>query len=63
MCERISEAVEDVFGFEVPERLKLKPFVHVVSEVLDFGLDEGEWSGEGVVGELCDLINIVSLVI
>lgn len=54
--ERVSEAVEDVFGFEVPEGLELEPLVDVVSEVLDFGLDEGEWPGEGVVGELCDLV-------
>lgn len=55
MREGVSEAVEDVFGFEIPEGLELEPFVDVVSELLDFGFDEGEWPGECVVGELCDL--------
>lgn len=55
MCEGVSEAVEDVFGFEVPEGLELEPFVDVVSELLDFGLHKSERSGEGVIGELCDL--------
>lgn len=55
MREGVSEAAEDVFGFEVPEGLELEPFVDVVFQVLDFGFDEGERSGEGVVGELSDL--------
>ena len=30
VCERVAEAVEDVFGFEVPEGLELEPFGDVV---------------------------------
>ena len=41
--EVLAEAVEDVFGFEVPEGLELEPFADVVAELLDFGLDQGEW--------------------
>jgi hypothetical protein len=51
VCEILAEAVEDVFGFEVPKGLELEPFGDVVSEVLDFDLDQGEWSLEGIVRE------------
>jgi len=54
-CEVFAEAVEDVFGFEIPEGLELKPFGDVVSEALDFDFDQGEWSLEGVVGEVGQL--------
>jgi hypothetical protein len=52
VCEIFVEAVEDVFGFEVPEGLELEPFADIVSEVLDFDFDQGEWSLEGIVGEV-----------
>ena len=42
--ERVAEAVEDVFGFEIPEGLELEPFADIVFELLDFVLDEDEWS-------------------
>ena len=58
MCEIFAEAVEDVFGFEVPEGLE---FGNVVSEVLHFDFDEGEWSFEGVIGEVCQLREQVNL--
>jgi hypothetical protein len=45
------EPVEDIFGLEVPEGLKLESFGEVVSEVLDRNFDQGKWSLEGVVGE------------
>jgi hypothetical protein len=37
--ERVAEAVEDVFGFEVSEGLELEPFGNVGLEGLDFELD------------------------
>jgi hypothetical protein len=52
VCEIFAEAVEDVFGFEVPERLELEPFADVVSEVLYFDFDQGKRSLKGVVGEV-----------
>ena len=61
MCEIFAEAVEDVFGFEVPEGLELKPFADVVAELLDFDFDEREWSFEGVIGEVCQLREQVNL--
>lgn len=39
MGEGVSEFVEYVFGFEVPEGLELEPFGDVVFELLDFGFD------------------------
>jgi hypothetical protein len=48
----LAEAVEDVFGFEVPEGLELEPFADVVSEVLHFDFER---SLEGIVGEVCQL--------
>ena len=51
MRERVAEAVEDVFGFEVPERLELQPFADVVCEMLHLGLDEVEGAFEGIIGE------------
>jgi len=51
--EVFTETVEDVFGFEVPEGLELEPFADVVAELLDFGLDKGEWPFKGVVREVC----------
>ena len=53
--ERVAEAVEDVFCLEVPERLELQPFRDVVFQLLDFGLDEHEWSLQRVIGELREL--------
>jgi hypothetical protein len=53
--ERVAEAVEDVFGLEVPERLELQPFRDVVFQLLDLGLDENEWLLQRVIGELCEL--------
>lgn len=53
VCEIFAEAVEDVFGFQVPEGLELEPFGDVVSELLNFDLDQGEWSLEGIVREMC----------
>lgn len=38
----VAEAVEDVFGFEVPERLELEPFADVLLQLLNLGLNEGE---------------------
>lgn len=63
VCEGVSEAVEDVFGLEVPEGLELEPFIDVVAELLDFGLHKGERPGESVIGELCDLATETILVI
>jgi hypothetical protein len=59
-CERVAEAVEDVFGFEVPEGLELEPFGDVGGEGTDSGFDEGEGSFEdGVVGEFRELEHVV----
>ena len=35
----VSKAVEDVFGFEIPQRLELKPFGDVFPQLLHFALD------------------------
>jgi len=59
-CEIFAEAIEDVFGFN-PKGLELKPFAGVVTELLDFDFDEGEWSFEGVIGEVCQLREQVNL--
>ena len=53
--ERVAEPIEDVFGLEVPERLELQPFGDVVFQLLDFGLDEHEWSLQRIVSELGEL--------
>ena len=58
--ERVAEAVEDVFCLEVPERLELQPFRDVVFQLLDFGLDEHEWSLQRVISELRELEKRVS---
>jgi hypothetical protein len=50
--EIFAEAVEDIFGFEVPEGLELEPFADVISEVLDFDFDQGKRSPEDVVEEV-----------
>jgi len=55
VCEFFADAVEDVFGLEVPEGLELEPFGDVVSEVLHFDFDQGKWSLEGVVGDMGQL--------
>jgi hypothetical protein len=60
--ERVAEAVEDVFGFEVPEGLELEPFGNVGLEGLDFELDEGEGPLEGVVLEVCELDDRTSVI-
>ena len=58
--ERVAESVEDVFGFEVPERLELEPFGDVDGEGADSVFDESKWSLEdGVVGEFCELEYVV----
>ena len=62
VCERIAEAVEHVFGFEVPEGLELEPFGDVGLEGLDFELDEGEGPLEGVVLEVCELEDKISVI-
>jgi hypothetical protein len=49
VCEIFAEAVENVFGFKVPEGLE---FGDVVSEVLHFDFDQGKRSLKGVVGEV-----------
>lgn len=59
MCERVSKSVEDVFGFEVPKGLELKPFGDVVFQLLDLELDEGEWSLQGIVRKVCQLYKCV----
>ena len=58
--ERVAEAVEDVFCLEVPERLELQPFRDVVFQLLNFGLDEHEWSLQRVISELRELEKRVS---
>lgn len=58
ICERIAEAIEHVFGLEVPERLELQPFGDVVLQLLYLGLDEHEWSLQRVVGELRELLRV-----
>ena len=50
VCKIFTEAVEDVFGFEVPEGLELEPFAKVIAELLDFDFDERKWLFEGVIG-------------
>ena len=42
VCERVAEAVEDVFGFEIPKGLELQPFGDVVFQLLDLEFDERE---------------------
>ena len=42
VCERVTEAVEDVFGLEIPEGLELKPLADVVFELLDLVFDQNE---------------------
>jgi hypothetical protein len=54
--ERVAEAVEDVFRFEVPEGLELEPFGDVVFELLDFSFDELEGLFEGVVIKVGELV-------
>jgi len=53
--ERVSEAVEDVFGFEIPERLELQPLGDVVLELLDLVLDQRERVLEGIIRKPCEL--------
>ena len=60
MREVLAEAVEDVFGFEVPEGLELEPLRDVLLELLDFVLDEREWPLECRVGEAGQLHRIES---
>lgn len=55
MRKRVAEAVEDVFGFEIPERLELEPFGDVVFELLDFGFNKLEGFFKGIIGETCEL--------
>jgi hypothetical protein len=55
VCEIITEAIEDIFGFKVPEGLKLEPFADVVSEVLHFDFDKGKRSLEGVIEKMGQL--------
>ena len=56
--ERVSEAVEHVFGFEVPERLELQPLGHVLLQLLDLVLDQRKWMLEGVIGKPCKLRDV-----
>lgn len=42
--KRVSKSIEDVLGFEVPERLELQPFGDVVFQLLDLEFDEGKWT-------------------
>ena len=53
--ERVPEAVEHVFGFKIPEGLELQPLGDVLLELLDFVLDQGERTLEGIVRKLCQL--------
>ena len=48
---RVPNAVEYVFGLEIPEGRELEPFADVVFELLDFMFDQGEGAFEGVVCE------------
>ena len=48
---RVPDAVEYVFGLEIPEGRELEPFADVVFELLDFMFDQGEGAIEGVVCE------------
>lgn len=49
VCERVSETIEDVFGFEIPEGLELQPLGDVVLELLDLTLDQRKRSLKGIV--------------
>ena len=51
-CARVPDAVEYVFGLEIPEGRELEPFADVVFELLDFMFDQGEGAFEGVVCEM-----------
>ena len=48
---RVPDAVEYIFGLEIPEGRELQPFADVVFELLDFMFDQGEGAIEGVVWE------------
>lgn len=47
--ERVSEAVEHVFCFKIPERLELQPLGDVVLQLLDLVLDQREWTLKGII--------------
>jgi hypothetical protein len=47
--ERVSEAVEHVFGFEIPEGLELQPLADVLLELLNLVLDQRKRVLEGVI--------------
>lgn len=51
----LSESVEDVLGFKIPERLELKPLRNIFLEFLDFALDKREGPLERRIREPCQL--------
>jgi hypothetical protein len=53
--ERVSEAIEHVFGFEIPEGLELQPLGDVVLELLDLVLDQRKRPLEGIIRKPCQL--------
>jgi hypothetical protein len=53
--EGVSESVEHVFGFEIPERLELKPLGDVVRKLLDLILYHAECSFKFSIGKVGEL--------
>ena len=56
--ERVSEAVEHVFGFEIPERLELQPLGDVLLQLLDLVLDQPKRVLEGIIRKPCKLRDV-----
>ena len=55
MGEVLAEAVEDIFGFEVPKRLELEPLCDIFPKLLNFDLNKREGTFEGTISEVCQL--------
>jgi hypothetical protein len=49
--KRVAEAVEHVFGFEIPEGLELQPLGYVLLKLLDLVLDQRKRMLEGIIRE------------
>jgi hypothetical protein len=53
--QRVTQSIEDIFRLQVPQRLKLEPFSHIVFHLLDLGLDQCERSFERPVAKASEL--------
>lgn len=53
--ERLAEALVDVLGLEIPQRLELEPLVDVGRDLTELVLDESEGAFERAVGEGAEL--------